>query len=64
MQITLHEEDCQWLEETSQETGSYTEEQLAVALAAKRITLDQCMYMHDNHINWQIDVERKCFWQC
>lgn len=40
----------------SVEVPQYTESEISEALATQTLTAEQCVYLHEQGINWQINV--------
>ena len=59
LQITVTDEDCRFLEDESGEpvTGC-TEAEIAFALSTGSLTAEQCQWMHEQGITWEIHLEQ------
>ena len=53
-QITLVDEDCRFEEDIPTASPQCSEEEIKKALASKTLTPDQCLWLHERGISWEI----------
>jgi hypothetical protein len=55
--VSVYEADCLEPRETI-EIPNYTDDEIQEALFAGDLTAEMCVWMNDQHLDWQIVVER------